>query len=137
MKPLRDFVRFNGVSGPGLSRVAQQPRYTGAEMVSALSAYAILYDAAYHDKVGPERAQRIINHVLPALEEGQVGIRLMDFVREDAALYFGWNESNDRYEANTLYLPKKGIDLKNALLVASSFMRPSILPPTPPARSAT
>ena len=88
-----------------------QPRYTGAEKLEAMKMYAIIFDAARGRRVDPSRAERFERFVLPALEQGRLGIRLRN---ADGAVaeYFGHNVSDrPSYEPNTLYFPERGIQL--------------------------
>ncbi|MEM7677374.1 MAG: hypothetical protein AAF449_15350 [Myxococcota bacterium] len=107
---LERFIRFQGVPAAQMNRVGQNTIYRGREKMAAKQMYAIIYDAAHHGKVNPERAQRLIKHVLPALIDGRLRITLKDDASFIAA-YHGKNSRTGRYTPNTLYLPADGINI--------------------------
>ena len=108
---LQAFVSFQGVPESRLVRVGTNERFQGPEKTVAMQVFATLYDAAHHAKMRPERARALVDHVLPALEHGAIGVRLHDSDEFDAA-YNGRNAGTKRgLEPNTVYFPKSGIDL--------------------------
>jgi hypothetical protein len=110
---LKEFAKKSGVPERDLLKVASNERYSGAEKTEAMKAYAIAYDAAQNGKLSAGRAQGLKEHVLPNLLEGKIGIRLRD-MGDSRAQYNGRNEGNtSKYEANTMYLPKEGLNLQS------------------------
>ncbi|MEL7369682.1 MAG: hypothetical protein AAFN74_12265, partial [Myxococcota bacterium] len=104
------FIRLHRVPTRMIAKVGKNRVFRGREKLAAQQMYAVVYDAAHHGKVGPQRARRFIKHVLPALSEGRIRIRM---AVDDAyhAAYHGRNQPTGRYSPNTLYLSPHGLDI--------------------------
>lgn len=90
-----------------LVRIGESPRYSGAEKLAAMKAYATAYDAAHHGKLSPERAEAFRRTVLPALLDGKVGIRIRDGDGARAQYNGRSADNSKRFEPNTLYFPSE------------------------------
>jgi hypothetical protein len=110
---VKSFAKQHGVPENDLIIVGNNTRYSGAEKVEAMKAYAITYDAVNSGKVSAEKASEIKNHVLPNLLEGKIGVRLKDMSGAHAQ-YNSRNDGNKAgYEPNTMYFPKEGLNLES------------------------